>query len=266
MRALFGWNEAWYRGRYPDVAAACDQGGFADALRHFLTFGLREGRYPSAVAESNPIRYDALRRRKFMVGETPVPLDWPITGEPANTFVAKLVNGFFAKYLAGEMILDIGYKGTDPAAVPILPHAVGVDLDYPGYDGLHLPMAAETVDAVFASHVLEHILDYRTVIADWHRVLRLGGYIVCAVPHQFLYEKKRELPSRWNRLHHRFYTPARLLREFEESLPPNSYRVRLLCDNDLGYLYGIPPEHHAAGSYEIELVVEKIEPPAWTVD
>jgi hypothetical protein len=54
-----------------------------------------------------------------------------------------------------------------------------------------------------------------------------------------------------------------LLREFEASLPPNGYRVRHLADNDLGYLYQIGTEQHAAGCYEIELVVEKITAPGW---
>jgi len=47
------------------------------------------------------------------------------------------------------------------------------------------------------------------------------------------------------------------------SLRPNTYRVRHLRDNDDGYSYGIGPEMHAGGGYEIELVVQKIAPPAW---
>jgi hypothetical protein len=63
----------------------------------------------------------------------------------------------------------------------------------------------------------------------------------------------------------RFYTPASLLRELEECLKPNSYRVRHLSDNDFGYAYGLTPDRHALGCYEIELVVEKIESPSWTL-
>jgi uncharacterized protein YcsI (UPF0317 family) len=53
--------------------------------------------------------------------------------------------------------------------------------------------------------------------------------------------------------------------EFEQALVPNSYRVRHLVENDEGYDYGIPPEQHPAGCYEIELVIEKIRPPDWSV-
>jgi tetratricopeptide (TPR) repeat protein len=83
------------------------------------------------------------------------------------------------------------------------------------------------------------------------------------VPHQFLYEKRRSLPSSWNADHKRFYTPASLLGEFEASLRPNTYRVRHLRDSDENYTYGVGPEAHSGGGYEIELVVQKITPPGW---
>ena len=147
--------------------------------------------------------------------------------------------------------------------VPIVPQATGVELDFPGYDGRTLPFAEESQDAVFASHCLEHIPDFRNALQDWFRVLRVGGFLVIMVPHQFLYEKKVAPPSQYNGDHRRFYTPASLMAEIEESLPPNSYRLRHLADNDLGYDYSIPPQHHPGGCYELEMVVEKIEAPDW---
>jgi len=97
-------------------------------------------------------------------------------------------------------------------------------------------------------------------------VLKIGGFIVCIVPHQLLYEKKSRPPSRWNADHKRFYTPASLLAEFEAALAPNSYRVRHLADNDRGYTYDIGADRHSGGGYEIELVVEKIRKPDWQID
>jgi SAM-dependent methyltransferase len=268
LRERFSWDESWYRQRYPDVDAACERGEWTDPFLHYLWSGRREGRFPSAAAELETQRAGgeqiALDNPQVKLGDFSVPLNWPVTGEPSKTFLLRLTDGFFEKYMAGRVILDIGYKGAEEdAAVPILPHAIGVDLDYPGYDGVRLPFDDGAVDTIFASHVLEHVPDYRTVIRDWFRTLRVGGFIVCFVPHHWLYEKKRDLPSRWNEDHKRFYTPALLLREFEESLPPNGYRIRHLVDNDLGYLYEIGAEQHAAGCYEIELVVEKIKAPAW---
>jgi SAM-dependent methyltransferase len=197
------------------------------------------------------------------VGRYEVPEDWPVKGEAGRTFNEKLKNGFFSTYMAGEVTIDVGYRGGFEDAVPILPHAIGVDLDYPEYDGKTLPFPDDSVDTVYSSHMLEHVADFRATIRDWHRVVRSGGFIVCVVPHQFLYEKRRGLPSSWNADHKRFYTPASLLSEFEASLRPNTYRVRQLRDSDENYTYEKGPEEHSGGGYEIELVVQKIDPPGW---
>jgi ADP-heptose:LPS heptosyltransferase len=197
------------------------------------------------------------------LGRREVSTGWPVKGEPQKTFRDKLESGFFMMYMSGQVVIDVGYWGNHPDAVPILPYAIGVDHGYPGYDGLTLPFPDETVDSVYSSHTLEHISDYIHVIRDWYRVTKIGGFIVTVVPHQFLYEKRQALPSRWNPDHQRFYTPASLLREFEEALVPNSYRVRHLRDNDKDYLYQLGPDHHGHGGYEIELVIEKIARPNW---
>jgi len=183
--------------------------------------------------------------------------------ESRKTFYRFLGNGFFDSYLSGAKILDIGYKGYLETATPILPHAVGVALDYPGYDGKTLPFSDGSQDAVFSSHVLEHIPDYRGALQEWFRVLRVGGYLVTVVPHQFLYERRAQPPSLWNADHKRFYTAATLLREIEEALPPCSFRIRFLEENDNGFDYSIEPKAHAVGSYEIICVVEKIVRPEW---
>src|SRR5207244_794639 len=82
-----------------------------------------------------------------------------------------------------------------------------------------------------------------------------------SVPHKYLYERKSTPPSLFNPDHKRFYTAASLLREFEESLPPNGFRIRHLAENDFGFDYATPIGEHARGCYEIELVVEKIHRP-----
>ena len=186
--------------------------------------------------------------------------------EASKTFDRKAAEGFVAKYLSGPCILDIGYRGYSPDVEPIVPQAIGVELDFPGYDGRTLPFGDCTQDAVFASHCLEHIDDFCNALREWHRVLRVDGHMVIAVPHQFLYEKRTTLPSRWNADHKRFYTPASLMAEIEQSLEPNTYRLRHLIDNDLGYDYTVPPSLHAGGCYEIELVLQRIAPPAWMLE
>lgn len=192
--------------------------------------------------------------------------DRPVGFESRKTYRDKIESGFFARYMAGPVILEIGYKGYYGGSVPIMPQAIGIDLGYPGYDGETLPFADESVDAIYSSHCFEHIPDYRKVLRDWYRLLKVGGHLVLVVPHQYLFEKRRNLPSRANNDHKRFYTPQSLLREIEESFAENSYRVRALAENDQGFDYSRLPTDHSYGCYEIEVVVEKIRKPYWNLD
>jgi SAM-dependent methyltransferase len=191
-----------------------------------------------------------------------------------RTYDEKIGSGFWARYVTGPRVLDIGCKGNDAAGVPLdegaglplIETAIGVDLDYPGYDGRTLPFPSESQDAVYSSNCLEHIPDYIKAIQEWYRVLKMGGHIIVVVPHAHLYERRRRPPSRWNLGHVRTYTAASLLAEFEAALEANSYRVRHVYEDDRGYRYDDPPDRHGTGGYEIELVIEKIKPPAWRVE
>ncbi len=180
-----------------------------------------------------------------------------------KSYARRMREGFMDRYLSGAHILDVGFRGGDPDAVPITETAIGVELDYPGYDGIHLPFPDESQDAVLAAHVLEHVPNWRAVLADWHRVLRIGGYLVIMVPHRHLFERRPDLPSVWNGDHKRFFTPASLLAEIEAALPVNGYRVRHLVDNDISFRYQDPPSAPPAGNFEIELVIQRIARPDW---
>jgi SAM-dependent methyltransferase len=172
---------------------------------------------------------------------------------------------FYETYMSG-VGLDIGFRGNlGSNATPVLPTAIGVDTDFPGYDGINLPWESDTLDYVFASHVLEHVQSPVDSIKEWARVIRPGGYLIICVPHQYLYEKRYGRPSIFNGDHKWFFTPARLLEYVELALKPNTHRIRSLRDNDLGYNYSIPPEKHCAGAMEIELVIQKITPPTWEI-
>lgn len=177
--------------------------------------------------------------------------------ESAKTFVEKMASGFFVKFMKGNG-LDIGYKGYTDYSMPILNTAIGIDMDYPGYDGKTLPFPNQSQDYVYSSHTLEHIQDYKSTIQEWFRVLKKSGFLVIIVPHRDLYEKKLTLPSQFNGEHKRFYTPASLLKEIEDSLSINSFRVRHLQDNDFGHDYDQPLDEHSHWQYEIEVVIEKI--------
>jgi SAM-dependent methyltransferase len=186
--------------------------------------------------------------------------------ETQKSYDDKSLSGFWTLYANGANILDIGFKGHIEGCGPIAEHAIGVDLDYPGYDGHTLPFENESQDTVYSSHCLEHIPDDVHAIQDWFRVLKTNGHIIVVVPHAYLYERKMTIPhSKWNGDHKRAYTPGSLLSMIERALVPNTYRVRHLSDNDLNYDYSRTFDEHPHGCYEIDCVIQKIISPIWPV-
>jgi predicted SAM-dependent methyltransferase len=49
--------------------------------------------------------------------------------------------------------------------------------------------ADESMDFVFSSHVLEHMVDMGKALSEWGRVIKPGGYLVLYVPSANLYPK-----------------------------------------------------------------------------
>lgn len=180
-----------------------------------------------------------------------------VGAESRKTYLDKINNGFFLRFCRGKGA-EIGYEGYIENTVTILPDCIGIDKSTPGYNGFDLPFAEKSLDFLYSSHTLEHISDRKNTIKEWFRVLKVGGFMVTVVPHQWLYEKKAALPSQFNEDHKIFYTPAILLKEFEESLPINSFRVRHLRENDKNHDYQQSNTEHSKGEYEIEFVIEKI--------
>ncbi len=187
--------------------------------------------------------------------------------ETEKAHAPRLKSGFYDRFMQGRGI-DVGYAGYVDNPEPVVANAIGVDLNYPGYDGVTLPFANESQDFVFAAHVLEHIGDYGQAIREWYRVTKVGGFLIICVPHRDLYEKQRFMPSRFCADHKRIYTPASFLREIEETLLPNSYRIESLRDCDDGYDYTRGPEvpiRFWEERIEVECVLRKIPIPAWQI-
>jgi len=118
---------------------------------------------------------------------------------------------------------------------------------------------------LFAPWLLQDIADYRYALQRWFGCVAPGGFLVITVPHAFLHDRRAQLPSPWRSGQRRLYTPASLLGEVEEALTPNSYRIRWLGDEDAGYDYALSRDAPPVGRQDIALVIERIEPPAWTL-
>ena len=116
---------------------------------------------------------------------------------------------------------------------------------------------------VYASHVLEHIQDPATALRNWYRILRPGGHLIVSVPHRDLYERRRELPSRWNCEHRWFYLPDHqeppCTRSFRGTILeaiPHADIVYFEVQQD-GWFPITDDSQHSSGEYSIEAVIRK---------
>jgi ADP-heptose:LPS heptosyltransferase/predicted SAM-dependent methyltransferase len=118
---------------------------------------------------------------------------WRVT-DPQGDEAAK-IRWEIVPYTRG-LVLDLG-SGSQKA----FPHFIGVDNGHhqaafgiPVRPDVYLPtverlnvFATESVDAVFSSHCLEHIEDYRKALREWWRVIKVGGHLVLYLPHKAFY-------------------------------------------------------------------------------
>ncbi|MBR1646294.1 MAG: class I SAM-dependent methyltransferase [Selenomonadaceae bacterium] len=177
-------------------------------------------------------------------------------GETAKSHDRRQREGFFDKYCNGEG-LDIGY-GADL----IVPNCSGWDLR--NGDAQYLEgIPDESFDFVYSSHCLEHMFDVQISLKNWFRVVRKGGWLILAVPHRELYEKKSRLPSRWNIDHKHMFLIGRS--EEPDTLDIIEEIKAALTDYDIEYVKTCDEGHtitdplvHSDGEYQIEIVIRKL--------
>lgn len=104
-----------------------------------------------------------------------------------------------------DVIPFVGASGFDLGCGPqkVFDHFLGIDSgkdtslfgiqmrpDIVVPDCAHMPMFADgATDTVFSSHALEHIEDHRAALAEWWRLLRVGGHLILYLPHRDLYPR-----------------------------------------------------------------------------
>lgn len=104
--------------------------------------------------------------------------------------------GDFDNYLTGNGI-DIGC-GPDMLKIK-LGHVIG--WDKPQGDASYLAGVADgSLDFVYSSHCLEHLVDLNIALTHWSRVLKPGGHAYILIPDYLYYEKCR-WPSVFNTDH-----------------------------------------------------------------
>ncbi len=190
-------------------------------------------------------------KKKYLKGERPAN-----PGETTKAKQRRLKEDFFNKYCNG-FGLDIGFGGD-----PVTPTVQGWDFEHG--DAQYLQTLSDSqFDFVYSSHTLEHMIDPKVALKNWWRVLKPGGYLIIYLPHRDLYEKKKNLPSRFNTNHTHFFLID------EEDLPDTLSLKKLieenLIDQKIVYIKECSEgyksngtENHSSGEYSIEAVIQKI--------
>lgn len=203
--------------------------------------------------------------------------------ETTKAHARRVREGFFDIYVHSPVI-DIGCgrvtgpTGSAHGSDPLTPDAMCWDQD----DGDATFMRPENLrrhpqwtaemehgfGTVYSSHCIEHIANPYLAIKNWFRIVRPGGHLIIFAPSRDHYEKRKELPSRWNPDHKFFLT-------LDQEELPCTLALRWLAVAALGaHLSCIgwiikeskecteghtitDPDLHSDGEYSLELVIQK---------
>jgi SAM-dependent methyltransferase len=182
-------------------------------------------------------------------------------GETAKARGHRLRDGWFDRFAPEDRTgIDIGCQ-YDPInqTFRLWDHVFG-DGDATLMEGV----PDRVFHTVYASHVLEHIVDPVLALKNWYRLLMPGGHLIVMVPHRDMYEKKKILPSTWNPDHKWMWLPDRdeephtlsLANVIREAELENSEIVSLKI-LDEGYDYSLPADVHAVGEFSIEAIIKR---------
>jgi SAM-dependent methyltransferase len=117
------------------------------------------------------------------------------------------------------------YAGIDlfePAAVEA-ERSFGSDrASFSAFDGIRIPYDDRSFEAAVSFQVIEHVVDVPSYLAEIHRVLEPGAWVMFTTPNRLLRLAPGQRP--WNRFHLREYDPEGL----ENDLAQHFVTVQLL--------------------------------------
>lgn len=193
-------------------------------------------------------------------------------GETDKAYGRRVREGWFDRFVKSPAI-DIGC-GRDPLIAPFPTFPIR-RWDQMLGDGDCAKMAgveSRSFLTVYASHVLEHLVDPVAAVRRWFELVAPGGHLIVVVPHRDLYEGQTHLPSRWNGDHKTHWLPIlpcdslaplpKHLRGLEETiseaLKGEGSAAELVSLRILDEGHAWPDKSlHPAGEYSIEAVIRR---------
>lgn len=124
-----------------------------------------------------------------------------------NSLNRRLNDPSFSRYFAGAGI-DVGGGGDSLAnMIEKFPNVTSCkNWDFQDGDATFMANAADnTYDFLTSNHCLEHLVDVKTGLKNWLRIVKSKGYLVITVPDEDLYEQGK-WPSRYNYDHKHSFT------------------------------------------------------------
>lgn len=101
-----------------------------------------------------------------------------IAGFPPSCKVLEFGSG------TGKQAQILADNGFEVVAIDLATSDYADDRVYPitEYDGHRIPVSDRSIDVIFSSNVLEHVENLEEIFAEFHRVLKPGGFAVHVLP------------------------------------------------------------------------------------
>lgn len=174
--------------------------------------------------------------------------------------------GYESDKVRFEVLPYLARGGLDVGCGPkkVWPHLIGIDSgkdtdlfgiqmkpDIVVKDAARLPIFADaSAEAVFSSHCLEHIDDWQAALAEWWRLVKVGGFLILYLPHADLYPNIGQPGA--NPDHKHDFRPEDIIAHFRAAFPDWRLREYQVRGDGFEYSFLLVLEKTAAFSGQCE--------------